>query len=408
MGKYKIGLSLFVISVFVFSACGEKIPVKGMANAKRAITQAQNVKADKYAPEELKAAQEALFASHDAVMNGDLKKAADQAHESDRLATEAYEKSLPLLAKDTMEIAEASLAEASEVYAENLAPEEYKKAQDQMAVANDSFQNKKYYDAYLAAVEADKLAKDARNSAIARKEVLKEAITQVNKTIEEAKQYNAQKFAPEKLTLAEENAGVASESYEDLKLKKGFSALEVAKVNADEAYLAALEGTAGEKIAEAETLIEKAEATEGAQIAKDELAAAKEALDSARSLKEETRYKESIDSSEEAIRLAAIVAGTKQAGTVAAADQTTDQADTSTGSSDEGTTSVDTAADDSGYDLYTVVWREKLKDCLWRIADRFYNDPWKWKMIYKANTDLIRDPHWIYPGWVLKIPRLAK
>ena len=403
MGKVRVIFGVAVISLFVFTACGEKIPVREMALAKKAITRAQNVKADKYAPEELKQSRDLLFSCHDEILKNDMKKATEIAVASKNQADAAYDKAIPLLAKDTIEIAEASLAEADEVYAESLAPDEYTKASEELARANEMFQNKKYYEAYLSAVEADKLAKDARNSAISKKDILKDAITEVNRTIDEAKQYNAEKFAPEKLALAEENAGVASESYEDLKLKKGFSALEVAKVNADEAYLIALEETAREKIAEAETLVEQAEASEGAEIAKDEMAAAKEALDNANTLKDESRFKESIDLSEESIRLATIVAGTKKSTAVA----TTGQGDTgettgvTQGDSDEAT-------EDQGYDLYTVVWRAKLKDCLWRIADRFYGDPWKWKMIYKANTDLIRDPHWIYPGWVLKIPRLTK
>jgi nucleoid-associated protein YgaU len=160
---------------------------------------------------------------------------------------------------------------------------------------------------------------------------------------------------------------------------------------------------AREKIAEAETMIEDAEASEGAAIAKDELAAAREALDNARVLKDESRYKESIESSEEALRLAAIVAGTRKSSDIATAEKV----EKSEKEDVEATHDVD-SGEDLGYDLYTVVWREKLKDCLWRIAERYYGDPWKWKAIYKANTDLIRDPHWIYPGWVLKIPRLSK
>ena len=36
-------------------------------------------------------------------------------------------------------------------------------------------------------------------------------------------------------------------------------------------------------------------------------------------------------------------------------------------------------------------------DCLWFIADDFYDDPFKWTKIYKANSYII-DPDWIYPN----------
>jgi len=55
------------------------------------------------------------------------------------------------------------------------------------------------------------------------------------------------------------------------------------------------------------------------------------------------------------------------------------------------------------YDEYTVV----EGDCLWIIAELQWG--WQrcaeWPVIYDANTDLIKDPDMIYPGWVLKIPK---
>ncbi len=58
-------------------------------------------------------------------------------------------------------------------------------------------------------------------------------------------------------------------------------------------------------------------------------------------------------------------------------------------------------------DTYTVGTWERDRDCLWNIAARrnIYNDPWKWKRIYRANEDKITDPDLIYPGQRLIIPR---
>ncbi|HAX61323.1 MAG TPA: hypothetical protein DCX95_02010 [Elusimicrobia bacterium] len=49
------------------------------------------------------------------------------------------------------------------------------------------------------------------------------------------------------------------------------------------------------------------------------------------------------------------------------------------------------------------VWQEN-GDCLWKIAEKFYGDGRKWKIIYDANKDEIKDPRKIYPKQKLIIP----
>jgi len=46
----------------------------------------------------------------------------------------------------------------------------------------------------------------------------------------------------------------------------------------------------------------------------------------------------------------------------------------------------------------------KKGDCLWNIAKAIYNNPLKWKAIYKANKKKIKDPNLIYPNQKLIIP----
>jgi nucleoid-associated protein YgaU len=43
-------------------------------------------------------------------------------------------------------------------------------------------------------------------------------------------------------------------------------------------------------------------------------------------------------------------------------------------------------------------------DSLSKIAQRAYGDARKWRKIYEANKDLIKDPDLIYPGQSLRIP----
>ena len=49
---------------------------------------------------------------------------------------------------------------------------------------------------------------------------------------------------------------------------------------------------------------------------------------------------------------------------------------------------------------YTVAAGDNLS----KIAKRFYGDANKWKKIFEANRDTIKNPDLIKPGQVLKIP----
>ncbi|MBN2160618.1 MAG: DUF4398 domain-containing protein [Spirochaetes bacterium] len=384
------------LSITVLIGCTVSVPIREMTDAKTGIKSAEKVKADKYAPNELGSAQAKLIESHGQVAGKDADKAKTSAVEAADLALAAYNKSLPLLAKDTIEIADKSLDEAGEVYAERLAPAEYRDAEDALKQANDQFQDKQYAEAYQSAVRADEKAKNARNIAIGKNSLLGDSIAEVKRTLEEAEQYGAKKYAPEKVRLASENLVLAEEAYKEQELKKGFSAVEVAKLNADEALLEALKKTAADRLAEAKKAIALAEKSKFAGQRSNELNAAKESLESAKSKLADSKYKDSIADSDEALRLAYLVMGRKPDGTEVAA------------AVEETTPVEEQVAEEKDYWEYRVVYRERYKDCLWYIAKKYYGNGMLWKKIYKYNKDLVRNPNLIYPGWIIKVPKLKK
>ena len=64
--------------------------------------------------------------------------------------------------------------------------------------------------------------------------------------------------------------------------------------------------------------------------------------------------------------------------------------------------SSSTAPKPAGARTYTVAKGDSLS----KIAKQLYGDAQKWRQIYEANKDTIKNPDLIHPGQVLTIPEV--
>lgn len=56
----------------------------------------------------------------------------------------------------------------------------------------------------------------------------------------------------------------------------------------------------------------------------------------------------------------------------------------------------------AGPDEVTHVVRKG--DTLWDLAKEYLKDPFRWPDVFRRNTDIVENPHWIYPGETIRIP----
>lgn len=417
--KLRNTLAILSILTLAFTACEVKVPIKELSKAREAIVQAESVNADKYSPAELKAARDELAKAHDLIIKDEeAEESVKNADESYKKAMEAYNRSAVLFASDALKKADDAIAEADAVYAERLSPDNYTQARDYYNSANEKFEGKDYLLTNSLAEEAYNKAVKAKEESLDNRYQLQAKIDEVNSILARVQKYNYKDYADARYNTAKDKVKQASDFYKSDSLKSGFEAVEIARINADEAYKLTMDGVAASKISEAESAVSKAETSEGAEYAEEDLAAAKEALDNAKRMKNSGNYDESITYSNEAIRLSNSVMEDGLKAKIAAmvqmraekedaeraAKEKAEGEKVSKGKSGEKS-GAGTPDEDENYWYYKVKTWEKHEECLSRIAEQYYKNAKAWKVIQKANPGLIKNPDLIRPGWIIKIPK---
>ena len=400
-----------ILSAALLVGCEVNLPIKEMADAKAAISLARYYQADKYAPDEIKAADDALLLTHDNIKIEKEKESIAAAADAKAKAVIALEKALPLLAKDTIDDVKKLIAEAKGLYSDEFAAEDTGTAERLIADADKSYTDKSWIPAYENAVKARVAAASARDKSLARIPALKSRLDELKAERDSLKNQNAAAYASNELAsldteLTKAEAALAGNSIKDavvaLKTSSelvdkinllGKSALAQEKINRAESSLAQIKASpyaadVAAKTTEAETKTSEAKAALAGGKPDDASTSADEALGIIDGILIELAKKD-----EEAKNVAAMKKDTE---TVPTAD--TDKQST--------VDKVISEAEDTIH--YIVQWRKHKTDCLWRIAEKLYSNARLWPVIYMANRDKIKDPDLIYPGQKLVIPPAPK
>ncbi len=115
-----------VICIAFCIGCASDLPIKDMSKARYGITEAEEVKADKYAPEELEKAKQCLYDTHSLLKEDKTKDAQKKSVESFTESQKAIEKSLPLYSQDMLEAAKENIQQAEMLNAKEFSYENFK------------------------------------------------------------------------------------------------------------------------------------------------------------------------------------------------------------------------------------------------------------------------------------------
>ncbi len=403
----KAGIPIFVSFVLLAPLCQLDVPIKEMTQAKSAISAAIEVKAEKYAPEELKKAQDLLYSSHDLATSKEVKKAREKALEALKAAIAAIEKSLPLLARDSLEEAKKVYGESERLYAEKFAPDEFTQAGAAIGEATELLTATSYLDSHRKSLEALRLAQSAREKSLASVTQLKGEMDRIGSEADKLRENRGEEFAPEEMAKIKTSLAEASGLIESKSLKDA-----IVKISdADNALKAASEKVyqriAAERLQAAETGLVKAQESPIKEQFTDEIQKAAGLVEESRSLYGAKSYMASAEKSNEAIGLLNTISISMEK-----KSEETRVAEGETKTEDK----VDLSAEGKELEAvkeeipgeYVVRYNRKKRDCLWRISLYIYKDARLWPLIYIANRDRIKDPDLIFPGQRFIIPPIPK
>ncbi len=444
-------------------SCGMEVPIREMAGAKMSITRALEVKADRYAAEELNKSQELLKASHNQIADEKADAAKELALKSSEESQKAIDKSLPLLSADSLTETKKIYMEAELLFAEKYASGPFAGAGKLIGESESLHGEKKFWDSHLKSKEGLSLAEEARDVSLRNVPAVKEEIAGLEKQADDMASKRGADFAASEIGSAKEKLKLAGGKADEKNLKEAHSLMDEAKTLLGAAQQGTLMGISREKLDAVEKALSAAKGSGLKSSFDADLVRAEGLVDQGRGFHEAKSYNESIAKSDEALGLLNTVTLSmtsmenemkeeaqgklirarelleeknksevikskneielgKAAGHVETAGGLFGDKDY-TGTIRESdnalailgplvVSDLEGGTGDIAYGqepmIYTVKYNPRDRDCLWKIALNTYRDARLWPLIYVANKDKIRDPDLIFPGQKFIIPAIPK
>lgn len=374
-------------------SCDLDVPANDLAEAKTRLSRAREVKAEKFAPAEYRNGEDALIRAHRLIQAEKVKKAREEARVSSGFSKSAIDISLPLLARESLDSANARYAELDPLNAEEFAPVEFGSAGTLTAEAQSLLERAKYWDSHLKAVEALKAGDAAKEASLAKVPELQQRLEAASRETGELMQVPELGAATGEL----EKAGVLLQAAGDDLRSKNLKRAAVEIRETEELLKKIVETTvkpmADGKLQTSSGALASVNASPSAPRYADDLARVTALLAESKELFDKGSFRESIARSNEAAGLLARVQAAMKEET--ASPQKRDEKKKPDEESAEGELK-----------RRVVYYSVKQDDCLWKIAEAQYRNARLWPLIYVANKDSIKDPDLIFPGQLIVIPEL--
>jgi nucleoid-associated protein YgaU len=395
-------ISLVLLSFFLF-ACEIKMPIAEMSEAKSALSEAKKYSADVSAKTEYDAAEKFLYDSQSLVRDEKTKEAAESAVKSRDKAKEALVKALPLYAQAAMNTAKTDITSLKSMYAAEFAPQELAKAETLLSDSEKQYAVEQYIASYDKAVESSAASAEARMKVLSALPAIQGKIASLEAEYDELKSMNAEELAADNMKLLAADIKSAKDFVDEKKTKEASDAVNAASVRSADIRDTIMSVSTRKKIALAEDLIAKLSVSPEAVNNKTELEDAKDRILTANEYFDHKDYTVAAYYAEDALKIIdELNAKIAEAAVLKIPDAA--KADETPVPPKEQTVENKIEQIKEAVREYVVQWRKKNTDCLWRIAEKVYNNAKLWPLIYSANRLQIKDPDLIYPGQKFVIP----